>query len=270
MHRLRRPVLALVAGALIAVLIPVSALASTLISISGATASAPLVQLLARKYESLNHHVKIRVGQGGSSVGVNDVTDGSVTIGDLSRDPLEAELKAGLVYYPIAKYYLCAVTNTANPISNLTQAQLQAIFTGKVREWSQVPGAGVSGPIDLVSREAGAGTLTNFQTLMLGGKSVSSTAAQEPSEGLQQQQVKNDPRAIGFLSGYLANKGVNPIGFNGVACNLANSIAGQYAGVGRFYEVTKGKATGAAAAFIYWIDHSKAAQKIISSEWIPV
>lgn len=269
MHRLRRPALAVVAATLLAALAPVSALASTLISISGATASAPLVQLLARKYQTLNHHVKIRVNQGGSAVGVTDVTNGSVTIGDLSRDPLEAELKAGLVYYPIARYYICVVTNSANPLSNLTQAQLQSIFTGKVREWSQVPGAGVSGPIDLVGRQAGAGTLTNFQTLLLGGKSVSSTAAQEPSEGLQQQQVKNDPRAIGFLSGYLANRGVNPVAFDGVGCNLANSIAGQYAGVGRFYEVTKGKATGAAAAFIYWIDHSKAARKIISTEWIP-
>jgi phosphate transport system substrate-binding protein len=272
MHRFRRAALALLAGTLLSALVPLSALASStsLISISGATASYPLILQLAQKYQKLNHHVRIKLTQGGSSVGINDVTNGSVTIGDLSRDPLEAELKAGLVFNPVAKYYLCVVTNKTNPISNLTQAQVEAIFTGKVREWSQVSGATAKGPIDVISRASGAGTLTNFETLLIGGKKVLSTAAQEPSEGLQQQQVKNDPGAIGFLSGYLADKGVNPVGFNGVGCTLANSISGQYVGVGRFYEVTKGKATGAAEAFISWIDKSKAARKIISTQWIPV
>ena len=34
--------------------------------------------------------------------------------------------------------------------------------------------------------------------------------------------------------------------------------------------MTKGNATGAAAAFISWIDKSAAAKKIIASQWIPI
>ena len=49
--------------------------------------------------------------------------------------------------------------------------------------------------------------LTNFQTLLLEGKKVSSLAAEEPSEGLMRQQVENDPNAIGFLSNYQSDKG---------------------------------------------------------------
>jgi len=120
------------------------------------------------------------------------------------------------VFYPIARYYICVVTNKANTLANLTPLQVNQIFTGKVRTWSQVPGASANGPIDLISRTSVAGVLTNFQTLLLGGKTVSSIAAQEPSEGLLQQQVENDPNAVGFLSGYLANKGVNPVAYAGV------------------------------------------------------
>ncbi len=83
------------------------------------------------------------------------------------------------------------------------------------------------------------------------------------------QKVASNPNAIGFVSGYQADKGtVNPVGYNGVACNLANATSGQYAGVAEFYEVTKGKAKGAASAFIGWIDVSAAAKKIINTQWI--
>jgi phosphate transport system substrate-binding protein len=271
MTRFRRIAASLAVVTVLGGAVPAIASATSVITISGATASFPLVQSLAHKYSKLLHNkVGFRISQGGAQVGVNDVAAGRVTIGDVSRDPLPAD-PAGLVFYPVAKYAICVVTNKSNPLSNLTEAQVQGIFTGKIREWGQVPGAGVSGPIELISRTSTAGVLTNFKTLFLANKSVSSIAAQEPSEGLLEQQVESNPHAIGFLSNYRADQGtVNPVAFNGVACNLANAISGQYAGVARFYEVTKGHATGAAAKFIAWIDSSRAARKIISSQWIPI
>ena len=55
-----------------------------------------------------------------------------------------------------------------------------------------------------------------------------------------------------------------------MACNKTTVASGQYAGIAQFYEVTKGKATGAASAFIGWIESSAAARKIISSQWVPI
>jgi phosphate transport system substrate-binding protein len=271
MHRSRRIAASLAAVTLLGGAVPAIASAASVITISGATASYPLVQLLAQKYVKLNHRkVTFKISQGGAQVGINNVASGADTIGDVSRDPLPSD-PAGLDFYPIAKYGICVVTNKANPISTLSEAQVQAIFTGKDREWSQVAGAGVSGPIDLISRTSTAGVLSNFKTLFLSNMSVAKTAAEKPSEGLLEQQVESDPHAIGFLSNYHADQGtVHPVGFNGVACNLANARSGQYAAVARFYEVTKGHAKGAAAKFISWIDTSKAARKIISTQWIPI
>ncbi|HEY4428496.1 MAG TPA: substrate-binding domain-containing protein [Solirubrobacteraceae bacterium] len=271
MHRIRRLSAAfLVAGAL-GVAAPAAASALSVITISGATASFPLVSLLAQKYVKTHpNKVKFKIAQGGAQIGINDVAAGRVTVGDVSRDPLSNDPK-GLVFYPIAKYAICVVTNKNNSLPNLTQSQVISIFTGKSRNWSQVGGASASGPIDLISRTSVAGVLTNFQTLLLEGKKVSSLAAEEPSEGLMRQQVENDPNSIGFLSNYQSDKGgVKPVGLNGVACNRANAVSGQYGGVARFYEVTKGKASGAASAFIGWIEKSSAARKIISTQWIPI
>jgi phosphate transport system substrate-binding protein len=272
MHRIRSIAASFAAVTLIGSAVPAIASAASVITISGATASFPLVQQLAHKYSKLNHNrVAFRISQGGSTVGVSDVASGRVTIGDVSRDPLTTGEPSGLVYYPIAEYGICVVTNKSNPVSSLAEAQVQAIFEGKDKEWGQVPGAAVSGPIDLISRTSTAGVLTNFKTLFLAGKSVAATAAEEPSEGLLEQQVANDPHGIGFLSNYRADQGtVNPVAYNGVACTLANVASGQYTATARFYEVTKGPAAGAAAKFISWIRTSKAARKIISTQWVPV
>jgi phosphate transport system substrate-binding protein len=271
MKRIRRISAALLAVGVLGVAAPAAASAATTITISGATASYPLVSLLAQKYNKVHpKKLKFKIAQGGAQIGINDVAAGRVTIGDVSRDP-EAKDPAGLVFYPIAKYAICVVTNKANTLSNLTNSQLTAIFTGKTKSWSGVSGASASGAIDVISRTSVAGVLTNFQTLLLEGKKVVESATAEPSEGLLKQQVENDPNSIGFVSNYQADKGgVNVVGLNGVKCSRATAVSGQYSGVARFYEVTKGKATGAASQFIGWIEKSAAAKAIINTQWISI
>jgi phosphate transport system substrate-binding protein len=271
MHRIRRISVALAVTGVLGVAAPAAASATSLVTISGATASYPLVSLLAQKYVKTHpKKVRFKIAQGGAQVGINDVAGGRVTIADVSRDPLPTD-PSGLVFYPIAKYAICVITNKANTLSNLTSSQLVSIFTGKTRSWAGVPGATASGTIDLISRTSVAGVLTSFQTLLLEGKKVSSIASEQASEGLLKQQVENDPNSIGFVSNYQSDLGgVNTVSYNGVACNLATATSGQYAGIARFYEVTKGRPTGAASAFIGWIESSPAARKIISSQWIPI
>jgi phosphate transport system substrate-binding protein len=271
MNRIRRLSVAFAVAGVLGVAAPTAASALTKITISGATASYPLVSLLAQKYAKLKPHtIKFKIAQGGAQVGINDVAASRVSIGDVSRDPLPSDPK-GLVFYPVAKYAICVVTNKSNALSNLTSSQLVSIFAGKTRNWSQVSGASASGTIDLISRTSVAGVLSSFQTLLLEGKKVSSLASEQPSEGLMRQQVENDPNAIGFLSNYQTGLGsVKSVSYNGVACDQATAISGQYAGIARFYEVTRGPARSFVASFISWITKSKAARKIISSQWIPV
>ena len=271
MNRFRRLSVTLAIAGVLGAAAPAAASASPTISISGATASFPLVSLLAQKYVKLKPRtVKFKISQGGTTVGINDVASSRVSIADVSRDPLSSDPK-GLVFYPIAKYGICVVTNKANTLGNLTSSQLLSIFTGKTRSWGQVPGATASGAIDLISRTSVAGVLTSFQTLLLEGRKVSSLASEQSSEGLLRQAVESDPNAIGFLSDYQAALGsLNSVAFNGVGCNKATVTSGQYAGVARFYEVTRGRATSFVGAFINWITRSQAARKIISSQWTPI
>jgi len=270
MHRIRRLSVALTVAGVAGVAAPAAANATSLVTISGATSSYPLVSLLAAKYVKLHpHKIRFKIAQGGTTVGLNDVKAGSVTIADVAQEPTGAD--AGLDFYPIAKYAICVVTNKANTLANLTQAQVASIFTGKTTSWSAVPGATAAGPIEVFTRTSVAGVLTSFKSLLLEGKSVTSHATEEATEGLMRQAVESAPSGIGFLSNYQADKGgLNSVSLNGVACNKTTAASGQYPGVAVFFEVTKGPATGGAAAFINWIDRSPAAKKIISSQWVTI
>src|ERR1700681_3118574 len=103
MNRFRRLSLAFAVPGVLGVAAPAAASALSTITISGATASYPLVALLAQKYVKTHpNKVKFKIAQGGAQVGINNVAAGAVTIGDVSRDPLTSD-PAGRVFYPIAQ-----------------------------------------------------------------------------------------------------------------------------------------------------------------------
>src|SRR5262249_24772954 len=80
MTRIRRLSGALAVAGVLGVAVPAAASAVPTITISGATASYPLVLLLAQKYVKLHPHtVKFKITQGGAQIGVNDVAAGRVT-----------------------------------------------------------------------------------------------------------------------------------------------------------------------------------------------
>jgi phosphate transport system substrate-binding protein len=257
--------------ALLALAAPASAGARAVV-LSGSTSIYPLMTQLAAAYHKATHQPTPKVGQGTSDAGINDVESGRVDIADVSRDPELGVDPKGLVFTKIARDGVCMITNDSNPLANLNQQEVQAIFTGNVRDWSEVPGASISGSIDLVDRIASSGTQDAFQNIFLGPSlRISPSAEAEESNGLVQTKVRTDSNAIGFVS-FAFTGGTHPVSYQGVACTLANAKSGQYQGVRNFWMVTKGAPKGAAAKFISWIvsSRNKTAHKIIASDWIPV
>jgi phosphate transport system substrate-binding protein len=252
-----------------AIALPASASAKPVITMSGSTSVAPLASLLARGYlkESKNA-VKFKLAQGGSDVGVADVAAGRVSIGMSSRDPKSSD-PGGIFFNKIAKDGICIITNPANPITNLSQAQIKAIFGGSVRDWKDVAGSGITGAIDVTVRTAASGTQDAFAKIFLGTTSVTGAASQKASNGLVQNAVKSNKNAVGYVSLDFVG-GVNAAAYNGVACDLRNAKSGEYGGVRNFWMVTRGPATGNISKFIKWTQDSAAAAKITGTHWVPL
>ncbi|HWI23203.1 MAG TPA: substrate-binding domain-containing protein, partial [Baekduia sp.] len=248
MTRSRWTAVAMTAAAALTVALPATASAKKkkvpTITISGATGSAPLVAQLAKKYVKTHPgQVKFKLAQGGGEVGVQDAAAGRVTIGNASRDPRPSD-PSGLTFYPIAKDSICLAVNKSNGVSSLTLKQRQDIWTGAIRNWEQIPGSNLTGTIDVIGRTAASSQPPLVESLLLGGKKISSIAALKSSDGLVKQTIQSNPRAIGHLSGtYTYDGKVKSLAADGVACNLANAKSGQYPAVRTYYEVTRGKAT---------------------------
>ena len=92
MHRIRRLSVALTVAGVVGVAAPAAASATALVTISGATSSYPLVQLLANKYVKLHpHKIRFKITQGGTTVGISNVKNGSDTIADVAQEPTSAD-----------------------------------------------------------------------------------------------------------------------------------------------------------------------------------
>ncbi len=248
-----------------------SATAAT-ITMSGSTSIAPLATKLAKAFVNQpgnKGEVKFVILQGGSDIGITDVSRGRVTLGMSSRDPKPAD-PGGIVFNKIARDAVCVVTNRSNPVPSLSQTQIQDIFAGRIRSWSQVPGATATGPIDLVVRTAASGTQDAFQNIFMGQTlRVAGSATTKSSNGLQAQAIKSDPNAIGYASFHYA-AGLHNVPYQGVPCTLRNAKSGQYAGSRNFYLVTRGGATGIAKEFINFVRSDPTAQSLVASNWVPL
>jgi phosphate transport system substrate-binding protein len=263
----------LAAAAALALCAPLSAATAAnaaTITMSGSTSIAPLATKIAKAFlkSPKGKGNKVVILQGGSDIGITDVSRGRVTLGMSSRDPKPAD-PGGIVFNKVARDAVCVVTNSSNRIPTLSQTQIQDIFSGRIRSWSQVPGATASGPIDLVTRTAASGTQDAFQNIFMGQTlRVAASATTKSSNGLQAQTIKSNPNAIGYAS-FAFVAGLHTVPYQGVPCTLRNAKSGQYAGSRNFFLVSRGAAKGLAKDFISF-SRSSAGQAIVGSEWVPL
>jgi phosphate transport system substrate-binding protein len=252
--------------------VPATASAKRLI-IGGSTSILPLAQKLATAYHKAYPKIPApKVGGGQSDIGIKGAASGEFDIGDSSRNPIKEVDPKGLQFTKIAQDGICIITSPQNPLANLQQQTVEQIFTGTIRDWSQVPGAHVTGAIDLFDRDGASGTQDAFQHIFLGENlKISPSATEEESNGLEQVHVEKDEHAIGFVS-FAYTSGVNAVGYNHIPCTLHNAKTGQYGGVRNFWMVTKGKPKGEALKFLAWVTkpHNKTVEAIVNSSWIAV
>jgi len=269
----KRTILGFLLACLAFVAMPVAAQAKPTITISGSTTVAPLATQLAKGYlkskkcRKNGGCVKFKILQGGSDIGVADVSRGRVTLGMSSRIPKESD-PGGIVFNEIAKDALCVATHTDNKINDMTQDQVQDVFSGAVRDWSDVPGSNLNGTVNVTIRTAASGTQDAFDKIFMAPKKTFSGASQKASNGLIEQQLQRDPLALGYLS-LAFQKGVHIVNYKGVPCTLRAAKSGQYPGTRPLFLVSRGPASGASKKWINWIRNNKQALRIASSSWVP-
>jgi phosphate transport system substrate-binding protein len=239
------------------------------LDIAGGTAHIPVMKQAAQNIMSVNPDIRITVAGGGSGVGVKQVGEGLVGIGNTGRPLTEAEIsRFGLVTFPFAIDGVAVAVHPDNPVKGLTTAQIAAIYSGEVTDWKDV--GGEPGRIDVYGREDGSGTRETFTEKILGKAALASSVNVVSSNGAMKTAVAQDKRAIGYVGIGHLDSSIAGVVVDGMTPTQENAANGKYTVVRNLYMNTKGTPTGLTKAFIDYI-YSEEGSKIVSeSGYIPI
>ena len=239
------------------------------IDIAGGTAHIPVMREAAKRIMAMNHDIRITVAGGGSGVGVKQVGEGLVEIGNTGRPLKKEEIeKYGLKTFPFAIDGVAVVINPANKVAELSFEQLADIYSGKITNWKQVGGADAE--INVYGREDGSGTREVFTNLAIKNENVTPKTNVVSSNGAMKTAVAKDERAIGYVGIGHIDKSVKAPKLAGMTASQENAANGKYTVVRDLYMNTKGEPTGLTALFIDYIYSPEGLEIIKDSKYIPL
>lgn len=242
--------------------------------LAGSTSVQPVAELIAEHYELAYPGNPVNVQGGGSTAGVKATQDGAADIGMTSRDLRPGE--EGLEPIAIARDAVVLVVHPANRITNLTRAQVRAIYAGEITEWtmlgvepwSSAPDA--RDTITVVTREEGSGTRSAFEEGVMGEVDISPRALVQDSTGTVRAIVATDPSAIGYMSLGMITDEVHALAFDGVTANVDTVTSGRYPLGRSFLFITRGHPSAAAQHFIDFALGDTGQSLVAHAGYIPV
>jgi phosphate transport system substrate-binding protein len=242
------------------------------IQLAGSTTVQPLAEKLAEAFMGMNPDLVIEVQGGGSSVGVTSAGEGTVDIGNASRNVKDSEFDEfpDLQVFTIAYDGIAVVTHPDTELPSLSEEQVQAIFGGEITNFSEV--GGPDAPITVVSREEGSGTRAAFEELVMEGDEmvpITENALLQQSNGQVRTTVASTPNTIGYLSFGFLDDSTRGVPIDGVEPSVANVKNGSYPIFRPLNMLTNGAPNDLAEAFIAFI-LSTDGQAIVAEDYIIV
>ena len=239
------------------------------IRIAGGTAHIPVMKEAAKRIMTFNPDIQISIAGGGSGVGIKQVGEGLVDIGNSGRKPADNEIaRYNLKMFKWGVDGVGIIVNPRNPVKSLTKSQLMDIFAGKINSWKVLGGADKE--INLYTRDKSSGTRAVFWKMALSKGEVSPKANFVVSNGAMKSVVGNDPYGIGYVSVGYIDSTVAPVALDGVAPTLDTVRTGTYKVARGLYSNTKSNPTGLTKKFIDYL-YTPEGQKIIAGKgFIPV
>lgn len=265
---------------------PPDALAGQTLENKGSDTMVNLALAWAEAYQGLHPEVRISVTGGGSGTGLAGLIQGTVDLANASRQikPEEiAEAQANGIEpteFIVARDAIAVIVHPSNPVDELTLGQISAIYSGEIRNWSEV--GGEDRPIVRLSRETNSGTHVYFlETVLRGGDPENETLFSPDtlllpsSEGII-AEVRQNPNTIGYDGlGYVTPdvKVIAVTAVEGEPAVLPSSatVASQQYPVARdLYMYTPGAPEGLVADYLEWILGQEGQRLVDELGFVPV
>lgn len=217
----------------------------------GSDTLANLMTLWAEEYKRLYPNVTIQIQAAGSSTAPPALTEGTATLGPMSRQMKSEELEAFESKHgykptaiPVAVDALAVFVHKDNPIKGLSVPQVDAIFSATracgydhdLRTWGDV---GITGElqnqaIQLFGRNSVSGTYGYFKEAALCKGDFKNTVNEQPGSASVVQGITKSINAIGYSGEGYRTSGVRMVplakkdGAPYVDVTPANALSGKY------------------------------------------
>jgi phosphate transport system substrate-binding protein len=234
------------------------------LAISGSDTMEPMILEIAKGFMSANPGVKITVHGGGSGKGVSDVRNGGAAIGMSSR-ALTSQESIDLRSFTIAFEGICFVTSEKNPVRDISTAQLEGIFQGRISNWKDVGGSNL--PISpLIRDRLSSSNKVVAEFLGIRDSGLKGAVINDADKGIA--MVSRDPKAIFYAStGEVFEKKVygmhiNILSISGKKASMKTIAQNSYPLTRPLNLITKGVPNPLADAFITYCQSRNAASVI--------
>ena len=252
-----------------------SAATVTTYTFGGSSTVAPIANAALPKFLADKPSLKISYETLGSSTGIKQLQEGTLSLAGSSRELKSAETEAGLILIPIALDGLSVAVNANVPIANLSIEQLAGIFSGEITNWSTVGGPNVK--IEVIVRDETSGTYASFKEIVLDKfkKSYKAEAIVARENGELATKIASTPNSIGYVgmafNHIITEAGGHVLTIGGVEPNSANVVNGSYPISRSLYMVSKGKLTDSVELdFVNYLLSAKGQAIVAENEFIPL
>ena len=207
------------AAAVFAIVLTTAGLAATArparagtVTVKGSDTMVVLGQRWAEEFMRKHPETTVQVTGGGSGTGISalingttDVCEASRTMKDIEKKQVADKAGAPPVEIPVAKDGLSVYVHESNPLTEISMADLKAIFMGKVSSWKDV--GGPDAKIIPYSRENSSGTYVFFKEHVLENGDFTPRAQNMPGTAAVVNAVSKEKFAIGY-GGAAYSKGI--------------------------------------------------------------
>ncbi|MEA3334495.1 MAG: substrate-binding domain-containing protein [Chloroflexota bacterium] len=196
------------------------------LTVASASSMLPLAELVSGSFSSRHPDVRLSVDNARSSeAAIFNVLSGKA---DLALTTVQPSYfgHGDLFSQAIGKEPFFIVVHPGNRQDHLSTSEANALFTGKIGEWSSL--GPTDGPVQVMTRERDTGTRNVLTHALLKDGTLTPTALVKPGSELMQQSIAQDPQAIGYLAGGWLDPSVKPMTIDGMSPEFAFRQPDQY------------------------------------------
>ncbi|MCB9077816.1 MAG: substrate-binding domain-containing protein [Anaerolineaceae bacterium] len=173
---------------------------NVVLTVSGSGSATAVLSAIQPAFEADTPGYRLNVLSGSSTGGgVKGVIEGVLDVAAMARPPKAEETAQEIAYVEIGRAGQAVIIHPDISLTNLTSAQIIAIFTGEATNWKQV--GGPDQPIILYVRDEADSSTQTLRQAILGDRPFSETVAQVlTSQSDMQVAVAGTPGSIGIAT----------------------------------------------------------------------